>query len=289
LSVFTSDYLGGPLDSTIDVGSMYRCNNCSLLFRWPVPSPEELLSYYEGLDKDEWWKPETEREVWRDIQKQLANLPDASVLDVGCFRGDMLQKIGAGLSCFGVEPSLSASREADAHGVEIIGNNIDSLRTEKRRFGAITLVDVAEHLPRPLDSFQLLSDLLVTGGKFIVFTGSTDSLSWKFAGQDYWYSSMPEHVAFFQPSWFKGFAAKLNVRVTEIKRLSYCPVTFPVRTDEALKNVAFVVYRRGKQVPLVRTLISRLPVIKRIENWQSCWWTSARDHILVTMTKIAET
>lgn len=287
LPIFTLDYLGAPLDSTTDAGSMYRCSNCSLLFRWPMPQPHELLSYYEGLNKDEWWKPESEREVWGQIQKQLANLPAASILDVGCFRGNMLQRIGGGLSCFGVEPSPSAGREAESRGVEIIGNSIDSLRAEKRRFGAITLIDVAEHLPRPLEAFRLLCDLLVTGGKLIVFTGSTDSASWRFAGQDYWYCGMPEHVAFFRPSWFDWAAAKINLRVTATERLSYQPGVFRVRADEALKNVAFVAYRRGKQLPVVSALISRLPYINRIENWQSCWWTSARDHILVTMTKVS--
>ncbi len=284
LPVFTPDYLGKPIGS-VDAGSLYRCENCSLLFRWPMPNPETLLAYYKGLEKDDWWQVENAREVWDHVAEQLKNIPAPQVLDIGCFRGNMLRHIGKGLSCFGVEPSPSARREAEAHGITVIGDSIDSLKDEERRFGAITLIDVAEHLPHPLESFQILSNLLVDGGKLILFTGSTDAPSWQFARQDYWYCAMPEHVAFFRPSWFDWAAARLGFRVPDVKRLRYEPVTFRRRADETLKNVSFVSYRRLKKIAGVGSLLPKLPLIGRIEHWQSCWWTSARDHILVTMTK----
>jgi len=151
LPVFTPDYLDQSWAETVDAGFLYRCEQCSLLFRWPMPSPEALLIYYRGLDKDERWHVDSEREVWTYVGNELADVPIPSVLDVGCFRGNMLRQIGSELSCFGVEPSPSARRESEAHGITIIGDSIDSLRSEKRRFGAITLIDVAEHLPRPLE------------------------------------------------------------------------------------------------------------------------------------------
>ena len=287
LPVFTPDFLGQPLNENTDAGSLYRCNVCTLLFRWPMPSPEDLLTYYQSLDKDEWWQTESEREVWRFVEQQLSDLPAPTILDIGCFRGNMLRQIGGELACFGVEPSPSARTEAEAHGITIIGGSIDSLRTETRRFGAITLIDVAEHLPHPLESFRLLAELLAPGGKLIVFTGTTDALSWQFARQDYWYCGLPEHVAFYRPSWFSWAAPQLGVRVSSVARLPYEPVAFRQRVDESLKNVAFVTYRRLKPIAVIGSLISSLPLVNRIGNWQSSWWTSARDHILVTMTKNA--
>ncbi|MDQ1639512.1 MAG: hypothetical protein QOF62_2851 [Pyrinomonadaceae bacterium] len=285
LPVFTPDFLGQPLDESIDAGSLYRCGNCSLLFRWPMPSPETLLAYYGGLDKDEWWQHEPGREVWRYVEKELRHLPAPSVLDVGCFRGNMLREIGANLSCFGAEPSPGARREAEAHGITVIGDSIESLREEERRFGAITLIDVAEHLPRPLESLQILSGLIAPGGKLLIFTGTTDAISWRFARQDYWYCAMPEHVAFFRPSWFRWAAGQLGFRISSVKRLPYQPVAFRRRAKETLQNIAFIGYQRVTRSPKLAYVLLRLPMINRIANWQSCWWTSARDHILVTMTK----
>jgi len=288
LPVFTPDYLDQSWAETVDAGFLYRCEQCSLLFRWPMPSPEALLIYYRGLDKDERWHVDSEREVWTYVGSELADVPIPSVLDVGCFRGNMLRQIGSELSCFGVEPSPSARRESEAHGITIIGDSIDSLRSEKRRFGAITLIDVAEHLPRPLEALQILSHVLAPRGKLIIFTGSTDALSWQFARQDYWYCAMPEHVAFFRPSWFHWAARQLGFRVSSVKRLPYEPAAFRQRTDETLKNMSFIIYRRLERFAGIGSILSRVPVIQRIGNWQSCWWTSARDHILITMTKNAD-
>ena len=285
LPVFTPDFLGQPLDEKVDAGFLYRCDNCSLLFRWPMPDANALLAYYGGLDKDEWWQHEPEREVWRYVELQLQDIPAPSVLDVGCFRGNMLREIGKGLTCFGVEPSLSARREAEAHGITVIGDSIESLPAEERRFGAITLIDVAEHLPRPLESLQILSRLLVPGGKLIIFTGATDAVSWKFARQDYWYCALPEHVAFFRPSWFYWAAGQVGCSVASVKRLPYQRAAFRQRSAETLQNISFVTYRRLARSARLESLLSRIPVIRRIGGWQSCWWTSARDHILVTMTR----
>ena len=201
LPVYAPDFLGKPLDHGADPGSLYRCRDCSLWFRSPLPSPEELLAYYQGLREAEWWQYGQEREVWRYVKAELQGLPGSSVLDVGCFRGDLLAYLGDGFQRFGVEPSSDARHKAESRGVAIVGDRIESLRQEQRRFGAVTLIDVIEHLPKPLESLQTLSRLLDETGKLIIFTGNTNALSWRFALQHYWYSAMPEHVAFFAPAW----------------------------------------------------------------------------------------
>jgi 2-polyprenyl-3-methyl-5-hydroxy-6-metoxy-1,4-benzoquinol methylase len=223
--------------------------------------------------------------VWRHIKAEVEDLPHNSVLDVGCFRGDLLTYLGDGFERFGVEPSASARDEARSRGITLLGNTIDSLRDEQRRFGAITMIDVIEHLSSPVDSLSLLSHLLLPGGKLIIFTGDTEALSWRIANLHYWYSALPEHVAFFRLSWFGWVASKLNCTVSSYKRLAYQPASLKVRIDESLKNLAFVTYHRIGKVSAANTLLARVPILRRIAQWESCWWTSAQDHILVTLTK----
>src|SRR5437867_4079809 len=160
LPVFTNDFLGKPLDANVDAGSLYRCRDCTLWFRSPMPQPEELLAYYGGLNQNEWWQHGPERQVWGYVKDLLNDLPHPSVLDVGCFRGDMLTNICAGLDCFGVEPSVDARHEAETRGIKIIAKSIESLDKEERRFGAITLIDVAEHLTKPFEALRTLTGLL---------------------------------------------------------------------------------------------------------------------------------
>ena len=285
LPVFTPDNLGQPLDAQAASTSLYRCRDCSLRFRHPLPTEEELKSYYGGLAGEECWQYEEEREVWRHVRAEIEGAPTRKVLDVGCFRGDLLAYLGDGWERFGVEPSRDARRVAESRGVRVIADTIESLAEEGMRFGAITLIDVIEHLPRPLDSLRKLAALLETGGRLVIFTGTTDAPSWRFAGTHYWYSAMPEHVVFFRPSWFRWAAPRLDCEVESIRRLPFRPAHARERLDEALKNIAYVSYKKLEHIPLVGSALRRLPVVSRISTWHGSWWTTARDHTLVTLVR----
>ena len=123
------------------------------------------MTYYDGKDAAECWQHGPEREVWRYVKNELTDIPNSAVLDVGCFRGDMLNYLGKRWDLFGVEPSHEAARDAQRRGVTIIGESIESLRDSNHKFGAITMIDVVEHLLRPLDALSSLARLLAPGGK----------------------------------------------------------------------------------------------------------------------------
>ena len=280
-----------PEDSAPQLGGggspsrLYRCRDCELRFRDPMPAGEELKSYYGSLASEGWWRYEEEREVWRHVRAAVERAPERTVLDVGCFRGDLLAFLGDGWERFGVEPSRDARRVAESRGVKVVGETVESLDDSALRFGAITMIDVIEHLPRPLDSLRKLAGMLRPGGRLVVFTGATDAPSWRFAGTRYWYSAMPEHVAFFRPSWFRWAAPRLGCAVESVRRLPFRPAPLRERADEALKNVAYVSVKRLAQVPLVGAAVRRMPFVGRIDGWAGSWWTTARDHALVTLVR----
>jgi SAM-dependent methyltransferase len=285
LPIYTADFLGRDFDRGANAGFLYECLNCTLRFRDPQPSEAELMNYYQGLDVVECWQHGPEREVWRYIKEALTSLPEQSVLDVGCFRGDMLAYLGNGFRQFGVEPSKIASAEAKRRGVTIVADRIDGLRDSPLRFGAITLIDVAEHLTRPLDALEILVQHLLPGGKLIIFTGSTDAFTWRLAGVDYYYSAMPEHLAFMRPSWFQWAAAQLDCEMVSLKRLRYQSSSVSQRVDEAFRNLLYIGYHRARRSSLVPGGLLELPLVRRVGKWQGCWWTSARDHTLVVLTR----
>lgn len=283
LPVFAEGNAAGGEQLT--VGSMYRCLDCALQFRAPAATEAELASYYSALTSDDWWKHGEEREVWREIKKVLDGAPGRRVLDVGCFRGDLLNYLGERWERFGVELSTDARKVAENTSIKIIGSRVEELEVKGQQFAAITLVDVIEHLPRPLESLQKLAQMLVPGGLLVIFTGNTKAWSWRFAGSHYWYSAMPEHVAFFQPAWFRWAAPKLNCHLRSMVRLPYEPASLSRKLDEALKNVAYVTYQRLTNSALLGAALPKLPIVGRIAKWNGSWWTTARDHILVTLVK----
>lgn len=265
--------------------SMYACADCTLWFRVPAPTDEELMSYYGSLSTDDRWEYEGGREVWHFIRAALGAAPGRRVLDVGCFRGDLLKFLGGEWQAYGVEPSKEARREAEARGVEVIAGSLDELAAETRRFDAVTLIDVIEHLPRPLEAVRTLARLLVPGGRLVVFTGSTDSWSWRLSGLHYWYCAMPDHIAFFRPAWFRWAAPRVGCEVSSVRRLAFSPAGARKRLDDALKSVAYATYHRLAGRPRLARALTSLPLLGRVGSWESCWWTSARDHVLVTLTK----
>lgn len=286
LPIYTVDFLGSDLDPDVDTGTLYECKNCTLRFRAPRPTEAQLMAYYQGLDVTQCWQHGPEREVWRYIKQELEHVPKPSVLDVGCFRGEMLSYLGNGFERFGVEPSKEAALEAQRRGITVLAESIDSMCDNGRRFGAITLIDVAEHLPRPVDALKLLTRLLLPGGKLIIFTGSTDALSWRVSGLDYYYSAMPEHVVFMRPSWFRWAASRIGCELVSIRRMRYQSSSWMNQLDEGLKNLLYVGYHRLQRLPFMPTILLKLPIVKRIGQWPGCWWTSAKDHTLVIMTRV---
>jgi SAM-dependent methyltransferase len=197
----------------------------------------------------------------------------------------MLDYLGSEFERFGVEPSKEASREAEKRGIKIIADSIESLQIVEPRFGAITLIDVAEHLPAPLDSFRALSQLLLPGGKLFVFTGNTDALSWRLAGIDYYYSAMPEHVVFMGPAWFRWVAPRINCEIALIRPMRYRSSSWREWLDEGLKNILYTAYQRLRRTRVVPSFVLDLPLVRRVGQWQGCWWTSAKDHALVVLTR----
>lgn len=282
LPIFTPDLLGAPRDGKQTMGSLYACQSCRLRFRWPMPTEAELMAYYNQVSVEERWQYSNERQVWKRIAQSLGKTTDQSVLDVGCFRGDLLCYLGDGCKRYGIEPCADAREEAQRRGITILGNTVESFQPNGTRFDAITLIDVIEHLPTPLESLAALTSALRPGGKLYIFTGNTDAWSWRLAGLHYWYSALPEHVAFFCPRWFHWAAPKLGCKVSSIERMPHQLAPLRTRLDETAKNTLYVLYQRMSKAPLAGKVLPRLPILGRIGRWNGAWWTSARDHVLVT-------
>jgi hypothetical protein len=185
----------------------------------------------------------------------------------------------------GLEPSLAARAIAEANGVRVLGSAVENLDASGSRFGAATLIDVAEHLSDPMGALMRIVARLERKGLLVVFTGSTDSWSWRLAGIDYWYSALAEHVTFFCPGWFAWAAPRLGCTIKSVSRWSSNPRDLRSRMWETIANAAILSQRRLERRPATRWLAARLPFWRRLGSHRECWWTSARDHILVVLRK----
>jgi SAM-dependent methyltransferase len=263
---------------------LWLCQRCSLRFRSPVPPTRTILDRYADLKANDHWQQGIQH-VWQHVRTIAMRCPERRILDVGCFRGDMLDWLGPEWDRYGIEPSVSASSVATSRGLCILGASVDDPLLRLPRLDVITLIDVIEHLPRPLDSLRRLAEALVSGGRLIIFTGDTSAPSWRLSGNQYWYCSIPEHIVFFSLSWFRWAAPRLGCSVGTIHRLAHDAAPVGRRLVVTAQVLAYLLARRLQASTRTRWLHSAIPALGKLARFETAWWTSAKDHLLVELVK----
>jgi SAM-dependent methyltransferase len=171
-------------------------------------SDDEYAKLYSTVSSGHW-----EEGIWRIDQQYVIDTvkqhypKGASVLDVGCFTGDLLARLPANCLRFGIEPADQAAKKASARNIHIIGSTHHVLSDHDLSFDVISALNVIEHVPNPLKFVQLLASKLKPGGLLLIGSGDSESPAWRFLGPSYWYSQNFEHISFVSGKW-STFAAK---------------------------------------------------------------------------------
>lgn len=200
-------------------GPLYKCHNCHLLFlRKPkIASQPEA---YAALPAD--LLDQISARADFDLAKAeiLRTRSQVKVLDVGCFRGDFLSSLPHSVKKFGIEPSISARRVAQEHGITLVGESIETTANGERQYDFIIMMDVLEHLSAPFEALQRLRQWLAPGGRLILSTGNSDSLLWRLVRLNYYYY-LPQHITFCNEPWFRWVATQLDVRLEGVFKFSH--------------------------------------------------------------------
>ncbi len=127
------------------------------------------------------------------------------LLDFGCGAGGFLKFLrergtlaGRPLDLTGHDVGSYADMLRDRDGFRIL--DLAALAREPdARYDIISLVEVIEHLPAPLEPMQLVARLLRPGGLLLLTTGNLDSPAARRAGLSYRYCAPEIHVSLFNP------------------------------------------------------------------------------------------
>jgi 2-polyprenyl-3-methyl-5-hydroxy-6-metoxy-1,4-benzoquinol methylase len=172
-----------------------RCGSCRSLFVEDPPTDRRLASLYTGEDyfaRDRLGPPGAvlgysdylaDREhieakfdaVLRRLERHGAG---GELLDVGAGTGFMLAA-GArrGWRGTGIEPNPWAVQYArEKVGVEVRAGTFGAVPVEGRRYGAVTMMDLIEHLPRPDDAVAEAARITRPGGHLAILTPHARSL-----------------------------------------------------------------------------------------------------------------
>jgi SAM-dependent methyltransferase len=222
-----------------DGGDLFECPNCFLLFLEKPARANDANEMYEDLPANLLPESVGRRDFDLALEVTQAGTRPLTVLDVGCFRGDFLQRLPNTVTKFGIEPSREARQLMAERGIQLLGETIDTATAPEARFDFIYLMDVAEHLPNPLTDIQKLARWLKPGGKLIITTGNSDALPWRLSRLSYWYY-LPQHLSFCNRRWFAWAAQESGLQLVRSatfshSRQAYGKMFVPERWKQFLK------------------------------------------------------
>jgi 2-polyprenyl-3-methyl-5-hydroxy-6-metoxy-1,4-benzoquinol methylase len=185
-----------------------ECTACHMRFVCPMPTPEELTEHYQ---KAAYFAGEGEQGYlnYADMQKALrphfqrrlrtleARLPQRGrILDVGCAAGYFLDEARQrGWQICGMELSQEMAHSAEQRLHVPIYTALAAV--PDRDFDAITLWEVIEHLPDPIDTLRQLRDRLRPGGRLMLSTPNTGHWQATRAKEQWAGYRPPSHLQYF--------------------------------------------------------------------------------------------
>ena len=285
----------GPIREThavirlVDPGSLYRCPDCRLLYRYPYLSPEELARRYAALPVDQWSGEGMDRPDWDVARHAVTTLVrHCDVIEVGCFRGEFLRSLPAGYGRYGLELSTEASRTAAAAGIEMLGGTVPDALATGKRFGCVVAIDVVEHMQDPLAFLRGCLELLEPGGLCVMTTGDPSSWLWRWNPRDYWYYS-PEHVSFCGGDWWQWASQHLIARIVHRRRFRRKRATPGQLAGMAMRTAVYEIAQAARRAGGPAALLRHVPPFSL--GWvrpvqPDGWWT--RDHHVVVLSAPAE-
>lgn len=190
----TTDRFGTALSDIV------RCPACGHMQLERLPGEEELGAAYAVAESEAYVEEEAgERETARRTLERIERYVErGALLDVGCWVGFLLAEADRrGWDTLGVEPSAFASAYArDRLGLQVVSGDLGDRALDARRFDAIVLGDVIEHLPHPGGALDRLATLLSPSGVVALVLPDAGSRVARAMGARWW-SVIPTHVQYF--------------------------------------------------------------------------------------------
>jgi len=277
------EFAGRPLDTGLPGGSLYRCNDCGLHWRYPQLDKCDLDVLYQQGATASWQYQPVKRRDWQIASAIIHERREvASVLDVGCFDGRFLHHLGERYRRAGIEVHPLAAAHAASKGIEIVGRDFSDLDTLHSSFDVVVAMDVIEHVGNPEAFLASLAKAARPGGMIILSTGNTAAIPWRLMGGMYWYCSIAEHISFINPHWAERTTEKLGLTIEGMVTFSHEPTKVLESFVQATTNLLY------RCMPNMAYGLRRLYAASKGKGSRPSdrtppHWRSAKDHILIAL------
>ncbi|MDZ4754982.1 MAG: class I SAM-dependent methyltransferase [Phycisphaerae bacterium] len=213
--------------------TLAQCRRCDLQFTSPVPSPDDLQSFYAGRYHAQLRSAgETDAAFGAKYLRYAAtlrrHLPTGRVVDIGCSTGLLVRTLrDSGYEAEGIELNHESAAWGRAHyGAEIHTEALEHCFAPES-LDAVLLTDVLEHTQHPRDFLRDVATRLVPGGFALITFPDIQSIESRYQQllaqvfrRDWMWSSchIPLHVWEFTRATAEACFAAAGFRVLELRR-----------------------------------------------------------------------
>ena len=208
--------------------NFYKCCECGVYVRNPLPSLDELDRIYEELYAEEQIidKLTTQESGFAVLDKYvnylLKNIIKANdkILDYGCGTGYLTRQMRSrGISAYGLERSSDARKYALKIGIELYSNLVN---VGNKEYDCITLIEVIEHLLDPLEILKEINSKLTENGKIFITTPNVNGLRARIERAHWREIEKKFHVVMFTEKSLRAYLKSAGF--VNVKRVKYPPV-----------------------------------------------------------------
>lgn len=225
------------LCGTNEVQSLYckrglrivRCEVCGLVYVSPRALDHEHDQLYAG---DYFFSQVTLEKGYTDymasrplkiatFEKRLSMIGNyqkaGRILDVGCATGFFLQVAkDRGWEPYGVDVSIEALVEAQrGPNIPVVQGTLERASFRDDCFDAITMFDVIEHLPDPIQVLREAHRILKENGILVICTPDVESFSARLMGRNWPHLKPSEHLYYFSKNTLPRMLDRAGFHVLE--------------------------------------------------------------------------
>jgi SAM-dependent methyltransferase len=229
---------------------IFECKNCGF---HQCTHMTDVLKYYEGMEDDEYEKTRKQRAFQEAAVLKRLNLcgnENIRLLDVGAGSGILVSEANKmGLDAEGVEPSKSLQEIALSQGLKVHLGTLPH-NALKGTYDVITLIDVIEHVPNPLEVLQSIAQYLSESGRLVVVTPDRKSKVAKIMGKKWWHLRVA-HIGYFDYATIRRALRSTGYEIVSVTRpgwyfpldylfvrlLSYLPTCLRVEPPKCFSRV----------------------------------------------------
>jgi len=224
---------------------LYQCPDCKLIFLNPMPTQKTISRYYPEnyismnnlndsrnttirLLYDTYYSKRGRRFlkiIFLPVKHLLRSLPvkkNAKFLDIGCGNGRFLKYVKEnGMEPWGVDPFINKTIPI----LNIKKKSLKSADFPDDYFDFVTLNNVLEHTPDPLETLIECKRILKSGGKLIINVPNSNSLNYKIFKKNWVSLDVPRHTFTFSNENLKILSKRLKMK---IEKTSYKSESFSI-------------------------------------------------------------